>query len=117
MLSSDKKYKVAAVGPSELLSGLESLGVVMYEASSAEKAREQIFEIIENTLTDKEPFAIVMVLENFIEALTEDDRKKIFQHALPVLLSIPHLNSLEESGLSKLRELTTRAIGSDIFSD
>jgi len=116
MPSDSKKYKVAAVGPYELLSGLESLGVVVHHATIAEDAKKKIFQIIEETATGSNPYAIMMVVENLLQKLSEDDYGKITKHPLPALLSIPEINSSEDTGLEKLRDMTTRAIGSDIFS-
>lgn len=116
MPSDTKKYKVAAVGPLELLSGLESLGVVVYHSPNHSTARKNIFEIIEGTVNNEKPFAVLLVVESLLKELSEDDYEKISQNPLPALLSIPDLHSEENSGLEKLRHLTTRAIGSDIFS-
>ncbi|MBS3903543.1 MAG: hypothetical protein KGZ30_04205 [Anaplasmataceae bacterium] len=111
-----KKYKVAAVGPHELLSGLESLGVVIYHATTTMDAKEKMSQIIEKTVSGSKPYAIMMVVENLLKGLSEDDYRRITQHPLPALLSIPEINSKEDTGLDKLRDMTTRAIGSDIFT-
>jgi vacuolar-type H+-ATPase subunit F/Vma7 len=111
-----KKYRVAAVGPRELLSGLESLGVVVYHATTTKSAQEKMEIIIQETVSDKDPFAIMLVVENLLQGLSEDAYQKISKNPLPALLSIPDLNSSDDTGLAKLRDMTTRAIGSDIFS-
>lgn len=104
--------KVAAVGPKELISGLQAFGVVIMHATNSEEVLAAIKEVLESS----EEYGIVFVTESLLSGLSEEEYESVLGTDLPVLLTIPDLNSSEDAGLEKLSALTRRAVGIDIFS-
>lgn len=103
--------KVAAVGPKELISGLQAFGVEIKHATNTEEALEAIKEIRNGT----EEYGIIFVTESLVSGFSEEDYELAVGEDLPVLLTIPDLSSEEDAGLEKLASLTKRAVGIDIF--
>lgn len=104
--------KVAAVGPRELISGLQAFGVVIIHATNSEEALAAIKEV----RTGNEEYGIVFVTESLLSGLSEEEYESVLGTDLPVLLTIPDLSSSPDAGLEKLSALTKRAVGIDIFS-
>ena len=107
-----QNMKVAAVGPRELISGLQAFGVVIMHATNSEEALTAIKSVREGN----EKYGIVFVTESLLSSLSEEEYESVLGTNLPVLLTIPDLSSSPDAGLEKLSALTKRAVGIDIFS-
>lgn len=106
---------VAAVGPRELLSGLQAFGVTIFHATDTEEALAAIDTI--RSHHDTTPYGVVFITERMVSGMTEEEYEHILGEHLPVVLTIPDLSSQPDAGLEKLRALTKRAVGSDIFNE
>jgi V/A-type H+-transporting ATPase subunit F len=106
-------YHIAAIGPIELISGLQSVGITTFAATTSEEALSQLRLIRQGD----ERFACVCITESLMKNINPEDINTKDAESLPVILTIPDLHSSKNAGLDKLRELTKRAIGSDILSD
>jgi len=111
-MPTNNSYQVAAVGPAELISGLQSVGIKTYPATDGASAVTAIKSIIDS----ETPFACVCVTESLYGQIDAETLETLTVNNLPVLLTIPDFHSDKNSGLNKLRDLAKRAIGSDIFS-
>lgn len=112
-------YNIAVVGPADTISGFRALGVDVFDAHTADEAREHIIAIRRMTSGEGEqnkPYAVVLVVDSLLAGLSDDDYKRLTTGALPALLAIPSITSDTEASTRKLRELAEKAIGSDILS-
>lgn len=134
---SNSDYKIAIVGPKKVVSGFKSLGVDAFNAEDAENAVAVIRELrakgkddLPARLPERErsqtgdaqagstetPYAVVIVTENLVSNMSEDDYARITKGALPALVVLPGLEGSTGQSKKKLKELTERAVGSDILS-
>lgn len=105
-------YRIAAIGPTELISGLQAIGITAFPATSGAEAVQHLTAI----RTGDVPYGCVCITESIVHQLTTEELSGGKDaESLPVILTIPDLHSDKDSGLEKLRELTKRAIGSDIL--
>jgi V/A-type H+-transporting ATPase subunit F len=105
-------YQIAAIGPAELISGLQAIGITAFPAADAATATTQLTNIRSGSTA----FACICITESIARALPPEVLSGGKEAAaLPVILTIPDLHSTKDSGLEKLRELAKRAIGSDIL--
>ncbi len=115
-MDTKKQYKVAVVGPKDLVFGFKALGATVMPAQDSNQALEVIAEAREQTISGgEEKFAVIMVTAGLAQGISDDDYKKITRGALPAVVVIPDLVSEKEAGERKLKELTEKAIGSDIL--
>lgn len=110
-MPTNNSYQVAAIGPAELISGLQSVGIKTYPATDGISA----VEAIKAVRLDEIPFACICVTESLMNQIDAETMETLTADSLPVLLTIPDFNSDKNAGLEKLRDLAKRAIGSDIF--
>lgn len=108
-----KNYRLAAIGPTELISGLLAIGVDSFPATEHDDAVARLAEI----RASETSYGCVFITESVAKTLTQEELNPKDAESLPVLLTIPDLHSDKNAGLDKLRELAKRAIGSDIFSN
>ncbi|MEX0672909.1 MAG: V-type ATP synthase subunit F [Candidatus Paceibacterota bacterium] len=117
------QYKIAVVGPQDLVSGFRALGVDVFDAEKGETALEAIKKIKRMTsreqtgTNDEARYAAVFVIDSLVNDIPEDEYLKATEGALPSVITIPGLNADKEAGTRKLRQLTEKAIGSDILSN
>lgn len=111
-MPTNTNLQIAAIGPAELVSGLQAVGIVMFAATNGREAATQLAAI----RTNATPYACVCITESIAKELTAEEIAGGKEaNSLPVILTIPDLHSDKNAGLDKLRELTKRAIGSDIL--
>jgi len=104
--------KIAAIGPRELISILESVGIDTYGATTTKTEVEMQIRSIQEK---KGEYAILCITEGLIKTLEPALLTELRSTITPALLVIPDLASLPESGVDRIRELAKRATGSDIL--
>lgn len=112
-MPTNKTYQMAAVGPAELISGLQAVGIKTFPATDVKSAVEAIIQIRQGDAD----FACICITESLMKQIDAETMEEISDNNLPVLLTIPDFHSDKNAGLNKLRELTKRAIGSDILGE
>ena len=103
-----------AIGPRELLSGLAAFGVKVRHAISKDDVLEAVRDVRDNQTS--EPYALIFITESIVKQMSDAEYQSVMGDDLPVVLTIPDLNSDPDAGLEKLASLTKRAVGVDIFS-
>ncbi|MEX0930346.1 MAG: V-type ATP synthase subunit F [Candidatus Paceibacterota bacterium] len=119
MSETNKTYKIAIIGPHDLVSGFRALGVEVFNAEDGETALQHIKDIKKQT-TDESGgtrYGAVFVIDSLVNEIPDDEYRKATEGALPSVITIPGLNADKEAGSRKLRQLTEKAIGSDILSN
>jgi len=112
-MPTNTNYAVAVIGPAELISGLQAVGIKAFPATDAVMAAEAFTAI----QTSETPFACVCITESIMNQIDAETKENMTKDSLPVILTIPDFHSNKNAGLDKLRELAKRAIGSDIFTN
>jgi vacuolar-type H+-ATPase subunit F/Vma7 len=110
-------YKVAIIGPESVISGFKMLGVVAYNAQDSEemmRAYEQIQEKTSDQNSD-EKYAVVIVIEELLKHISDDDYARMTREPLPAMIALPGIEGSQGLGSQRLKKLTEKAIGSDIF--
>lgn len=114
MSTNTQNMRIAALGPRELLGGLQAFGVDIRHINTKEEAFEQITAIRE--ASKENPYAIIFIIESIVSQMSEDEYESVLGEDLPIILTVPDLTSDKDAGLEKLRSLTKRAVGVDILS-
>lgn len=115
----DKNYTIAMIGPHDLVSGFRALGAHIFNAENGADALNEIKKIkkITESEEDETRYAVVFVIDSLVRDIPDDEYQKATEGALPSVITIPGLNADKEAGSRKLRQLTEKAIGSDILSN
>ncbi len=106
-----------AIGPREVIQGLAAFGVDIVDTVNKTVALETIREARARTAANADPVAVIFITESLVSSLDSVEYQTLLSNELPVVLTIPDLFSDPNAGLEKLRSLTKRAIGTDIFSN
>lgn len=112
------EYKVAIIGPKNVVSGFKALGVTSLEAQDSTETLvilKKIKKDIEEQTPDTDKFASVLVIESLLQGIPEEDMARISSGALPAIVALPGIEGSQGAGIAKLKKLTQRAIGSDIL--
>ena len=111
-------YKIAIIGPKDIISGFKALGVVPFDAETGEQALpilKKMKKDIEGKDKDQELYATVLIIESVMEEINDEDKERLSQGALPAILALPGIEGSKGAGVAKLKRLAERAIGSDIL--
>lgn len=113
-------YKLAIVGSPEAIAGFALLGVDAVPANSPEEAVEALFTLKRNTRVDEggvehNVYAIVFITEDLASGISPDDEKKLARGALPAIIPLPSHKGSSGAGLSRLKRIVERAVGTDIL--
>lgn len=114
----DDKYKIAIIGPEEVVSGFKALGVTLFNVANGEEALS-ILKKIKKDIDDNEPeaekFAVALIIEDIMEDIPKEEMEKVSGGALPAVLALPGLKGSKGAGVAKLKRLAEKAVGSDIL--
>ena len=111
-----KGYKVAIVGPKQVISGFKALGVTPFGASTSEEALEILETLKKNVEEQKgEQFATVILIESLAANIPQDDMEKVMRGALPAIVLLPGVEGSTGAGVVKLKRLAEKAVGSDVL--
>ena len=109
-------YKVAIVGPKQVISGFKALGVTPFDATTSKEALE-ILETLKNNVEEQqgEQFATVILIESLASGIPQDDMEKVMRGALPAIVLLPGVEGSTGAGVEKLKRLAEKAVGSDVL--
>ncbi len=108
-------YKVAVVGPEDVISGFRALGATVFNVENGLQAVTSINEARQATLEGTARYAIIMITTSIRDQIAEDDYQRLTRGTLPAIVTIPGLTSDPQAGEAKLRALAEKAIGSNIL--
>lgn len=110
--------KIAIIGPKNIVSGFSLLGVEPYHASSGEEALDLLRKMRASAEAgNDDSFGVAIVIEELLGSVAEEDRAQLSKGTLPAVVLLPGLSGSQGYGSDRLKELTEKAIGSDIFGD
>jgi len=116
-MSTTNEYKIAIIGPSDIVSGFKALGVDIFDAHTAEEALHQLKTIKKNTLDTQSDnkYAIVCIIEDLMVSVNQTEYAKIVEGPLPAVVILPGPEGSKGFALQRLRRLAERAVGSSII--
>jgi len=116
-MSTNQPYKIAIIGPFDIVSGFAALGVETFDAKDADSAMQQLRIIKEHnedkTLADQ--YAVVCIIDNLLTNVDQAEFKKLTTGALPAVVSLPGPQGTTGFGVARLRQLAEQAVGSAII--
>lgn len=113
-------YRIAIVGNRETVKGFALLGVDVKAVEGSSDALATLWELKRSMATDEHgterpAYAIIFVTEDILKDTSLEEQKKLAKGALPAIIPLPtHLGSTG-FGMSRLKRIVERAIGSDIL--
>jgi V/A-type H+/Na+-transporting ATPase subunit F len=111
---STSKYHIAIIGPTEIVSGFNALGIDTYNADSSDTLLITLRHI-KSERSDKKEYAVVCVIESLLRDVDMNEYNKIVNGPLPAVVSLPGPDGSTGFALDRLRSLAERAVGSSII--
>jgi len=115
-MSTNNQYRIAIIGPEDVVSGFAALGVETRSAQTGVAALEQLRAIKQhNDSTTKAPYAVVCIIESLAAEIDQTEYTKVVTGALPAVVLLPGPEGTQGLALARLRRLAEQAIGSSII--
>lgn len=112
-------YRIAIVGPQESVSGFALLGVDIVPARDIQEGIAALHrlkkEAVEERGVQRNVYGIVFATEDIVSALSPEDQRRLSRGALPAIVPLPAVAGGTGYGLERLKQITERAIGSNIL--
>lgn len=110
-------YKIAIVGPQEMVAGFRALGVEMFTARTGQEALDQIRQIKAVTLDESimTVYAVVCIIEDLMRDMDNEEYTRVASGPLPAVVILPGAQGTQGFAEMRLRRLAEKAIGSAIF--
>jgi vacuolar-type H+-ATPase subunit F/Vma7 len=117
LMSTTNHYRLAIVGPTDMVSGFQALGVEAYNATNPTEALEQLRAIkkISNDSADERTYAVVCVIDDVLKDIDQAEYAKVVAGALPAVVVLPGPNGASGVAVERLRLLAQKAVGSSII--
>lgn len=116
-MSTTDHYRIAIIGPTDMVSGFKALGVEAFDATNPEEVLEQLREIkkVNNDIRDSATYAIVCVIDDVIQGVDQMEYAKVVAGALPAVVVLPGPAGASGVAVERLRMLAQKAVGSSII--
>lgn len=110
-------YKIAIIGPENVVSGFRALGVESFPAHTAAEAIQQLRNIKQQTAAPESnaKFAVVCIIEDLVSLMNQAEYSKIVEGPLPAVVLLPGPEGSSGFAIDRLRQLAEKAIGSAII--
>ena len=110
-------YRIAVVGPVDMVSGLQALGVEAFSATNSVDALEQLRAIkkVSNDPEDSRTYAVVCVIDDVLENVDQAEYAKAVEGALPAVVVLPGPAGATGVAIERLRLLAQKAVGSSLI--
>ena len=102
-------YKIGMIGERDSVLGFMAIGFSVHEAPDVETARRLL-----HTLAKDESYAIIFIVENYAEALSQDIAK-YKDVPLPAIVTVPGRAGTTGYGMAAMKSAVERAVGADII--
>lgn len=116
-MSTTNHYRLAIVGPTDMVSGFQALGVEAYNATNQSEALEQLRAIkkISNDPADNRTYAVVCVIDDVLKGIDQAEYAKAIEGALPAVVVLPGPAGATGVAIERLRLLAQKAVGSSLI--
>ncbi len=117
MSKNTSQYKIAIIGPSDVVSGFRVLGVESFVAHNSEEVLGQLKKIkqLANSGEAKSIYAVVCIIEDLMIGIDEKEYAKAVNGPLPAVVILPSAKGSQGLAEARLRKLAERAIGAAII--
>lgn len=115
------QYKMAIIGPREIILGFKALGLEPIYSTEPKEAVEMLFSLKREKveIEGKESvnkYAILFILEELAREITPEEYKKLSVDPLPAIIPLPSHLGTTGYGLAKLKTIVEKAVGMDILN-
>ena len=114
------QYKMAIIGPREIILGFKALGLEPVYVTEPKDAAEILFNLkrekVEVEGESLSKYAILFIMEELAREITPEDYKKLSADPLPAIIPLPSHLGTTGYGLQKLKTIVEKAVGMDILS-
>ena len=116
-MSTTNHYRIAIVGPEDMVSGFKALGVESFNATNPTEALDQLRNIKKMSAdpTADENYAVVCVIDDVIQGVDQTEYGKVVAGALPAVVVLPGPSGASGLAVERLRALAEKAVGSAII--
>ncbi len=117
MSKNPNQYKIAIIGPSNVVSGFKALGVDAFTAQKSDEVILQLKKIkqINNSENESAAYAVVCIIEDLMLDIDEKEYAKAVHGPLPAVVMLPSSKGSQGLAEARLRKLSEKAIGASIF--
>jgi V/A-type H+-transporting ATPase subunit F len=115
--NSGQQYKIAIVGPTDMVSGFRALGVEAFDARTGAEALEELRRLKKLTTdpASTEKYAVVCVIEDLLTNIDQSEYAKVISGPLPAVIVLPGPEGSKGIAIKRLRALAEQAVGSAII--
>jgi vacuolar-type H+-ATPase subunit F/Vma7 len=116
-MSTTNQYKIAIIGPTDMVSGFRALGVEAIDAQTGAAALDELRRVKKLTLdtTSDEKYAVVCVIEDLLQDIDQAEYAKVVSGPLPAVIVLPGPAGSKGVAIARLRALAEQAVGSAII--
>ena len=116
-MSTTNHYRLAIVGPADMVSGFQALGVEVFDATNSTEALDQLRSIkkINHDTQGERTYAVVCVIDDVISDVDQAEYAKVIAGALPAVVVLPGPAGASGVAIERLRLLAQKAVGSSII--
>ncbi len=108
-------YRIAIVGPIDVVSGFRAFGVDVFPAERASVLLETLAKMRKESADGKGEYAVVIAIESLVAEVPRDEWERTTRGVLPAVVVLPGIEGSSGQGIRTLRKLAERAVGSDIL--
>lgn len=111
------QYRIAIIGPTDMVSGFRALGVEAIDAQTPGDALDALRRLKKSTTdaASSEKYAIVCIIEDLLQNVDQAEYAKIVSGPLPAVIVLPGPAGSKGVAIARLRRLAEQAVGSAII--
>ena len=111
------EYKIAIIGPSDMVSGFRALGVESIDAQTGEAALDELRRLKKLTTdpASNAKYAVICVIEDLLTDIDQAEYAKVVSGPLPAVIVLPGPEGSKGVAIARLRRLAEQAVGSAII--
>lgn len=107
----EKEYKIAIIGGSDAISGFKAIGVEIIGVNSVDDCKEKFINAFNSG-----DYGVLFITEIWADKI-KGFLEEIPLRALPAIVAVPSQSGSTGAGLSNLKKIIERAVGSDILAN
>ena len=110
-------YKIAIIGPEDVISGFKAVGADVFPAQGPDAALEQMRAVRDLTVDDTKPvvYAVVCVIEEVIKDVDSALYDEVVAGNLPAYVIIPGPAGSSGRAEERIRRLAEQAVGTALW--
>lgn len=116
-MSTSNEYKVAIIGPQDMVSGFAALGVEPFDAKTSAEVLAQLRGLTKDVeeAGSGPRYAVVAIIEELMAEVDEVEFSKLTRGPLPAVILLPGPAGSQGAATARLRRLAEQAVGAAII--